>query len=135
MQSVGLFDGEESKIKFRCAVMNVEQAKLKTGKIELEPRCVLQSKPDLEHRGARQVPIGLENFNQLFEWRVLVSVSSECGCAHALQHFSEGRAARNTGTHDQGIHKKADQFLDFGARAVRDWSADDNVLLTGVTEQ
>src|SRR6476660_13712 len=61
MQAIGFFDGEKTEIKFRRSVVNVKQVKLKAGKIELQPRRVLQRKPDLKHRSAGQIPFGLEN--------------------------------------------------------------------------
>ncbi len=46
---------------------------------------VLPGEHDLEHRVRRQTPLGIERFDHLFEWHVLVILRGQCGDAHLRQ--------------------------------------------------
>jgi hypothetical protein len=95
-------------------------------------RISLEQEDDLEQRRVGQAPLRLEGLDELLEGEVLVIVSFQGGVPRPPQDLQEGGIAGQVATQDQGVHKEADEPLGLSPVAIRDRSADRQVVPPGV---
>ena len=86
---------------------------------------------DLEHRGAREVPLRLQLGQQGLEGDVLVLVGAERGLPHPVEQLAEARVAAEVGAQGQGVEEEADQPLGLEVAAAGDRRSHHDVVLAG----
>ena len=82
-----------------------------------------------------EAPFRTEFFDKLFEWHVLVCITSQRDLFHSAEQSAETWIARNIGAQHQSIGEEPDHLFDFCAIAIGNRRADDNVVLIAVTRQ
>ncbi len=91
---------------------------------------VLPGEHDLEHRMRGQTALGVECFDHLFEWHVLVILRGQCGAAHLGQQVGDGGRTAQIDAQRLSVDEEADQRFEFATGAVGDGRADHHLVLT-----
>ena len=95
----------------------------------------MQNEEHLEQRIPAQVSFGLEFLDQFFEWDVLVSICAKGQILYLLQKLCEALFRKYLCVEHQGVHKKANQPLDFAPGTIGDRRAHSYFLLPAVSGQ
>src|SRR5216684_1270883 len=86
---------------------------------------------DLEDRRATKVALRLQLSDYFFKGHVLIRVRVQRSLSHPRQQFAKTGIARQVRAQRQIVQKKSNQLFGFGAWAIGDWRADDDVFLRG----
>src|SRR5713226_7745622 len=113
------------------SVDKTDRLRRRAGQFDLFPKAK-EVEIDLEDRRATQVALGFQFFDYLFKRNVLIRVRVQRSLSHARQQFAKTRIARQVRAQRQIVQKKSNQLFGFGAWAIGDWRADDDVFLRGV---
>src|SRR5690242_20154850 len=81
--------------------------------VQSPARLVLKLEHRLEEWVSVQVPFGLQLFNQLFEWQVLMSVSIDRSLANAREQLTECWIAGEIGPERERVDEEPDQLFGF----------------------
>ena len=76
-----------------------------------------------------EAPFRTEFFDKLFEWHVLVCITSQRDLFHSAEQSAETWIARNIGAQHQSIGKQTDEVLDLSTIPIGDRSTDNNIFL------
>src|SRR5215216_7995360 len=133
-RAVGL-PREKRQVKLCDSFRNAYGRELQSRQIE---RCaggahVLQREHHLKDWGVTKASFGLDLFNQLFKWEILMRVCAERDFTHAREQIAECRIAGEVRPQSEGVDEKPHEVLGLRAVAAGNRGADDDVFLSRVT--
>ena len=129
------FGREQREIKLRSLVFDSPSLERQSTCAKNFTRRILESKHHLKQRRATEVAFRLHRFHQLFKWQVLVGVGVKGRLADSGKQLFEGETAGERRLQGKSVNKKSDEILDLGRTASSDWSSNDNVFLSRVSEE
>ena len=99
---------------------------------DLGRRQVVQTEQNLKQRVVAQVALGFQGLDQDLERQVLVRIGRQRALADQRQQIAERQRSIDLHCEHQRIGEVPDQRLELKAAAVRDRSADQDLLLAGI---
>ena len=123
------------KSHFAVLLPSPSPLSLKSGQLQSFRRGILQDEPRLKERGVAECALYVQLINQFFKRNVLMLVRVQNNFANMLEQRSETWIAGEVCAQHQRVDEESDKFFSFDTASAGDGCADDDVVLSGMTEQ